>query len=146
MSHVAQVDLEIRDLDALKKACKALELEFVENSTSYRWYGHSVGDYALPKGFSASDLGKCEHEIRVKNNASAYSIGVAKRRDGKKGYTLLYDHWNNGYGLMPKVGSECGKLLQGYSTEVAVKQLRKQGYRTKLVKNEDGTLQIRARR
>ena len=42
MSHVATVEVQITDLDALKAACEKLGLEFVEEKTEFRWYGVSL--------------------------------------------------------------------------------------------------------
>ena len=112
MSHVARIDMEIKDLTALKAAAKLLGMEFLEGQTTYRWYGRHVGDYSLPEGFKASDLGKCEHAIGIPNDKKAYEIGVVKRRDGKEGYTLLWDFWAGGYGLEAKVGKDGNKLKE----------------------------------
>ena len=58
MSHVAVIKLELKNLEALKTACKNLGLKFNEGQKKYNWYGRSVGDYALPNGYEAKDLGK----------------------------------------------------------------------------------------
>lgn len=146
MSHIVTVDLEITDLKSLEIAAKKIGLEFVRDSKKYKWYGVSVGDYPLPKGFNTSDLGKCEHEIRVPDNNSAYSIGVVPRRDGKAGYTLMYDFYNGGYGLMKVAGSKCSELLMRYTAEVTIKEMRKKGFRSTVKRKSDGTLQVIARR
>ena len=135
MSHVVTVDIEIKDIDCLRKACKAIGLEFRENQKTYKWYGRSVGDYPIPNGFSVSDLGKCDHAIGIPNNNSAYEIGVVKR-DNK--YTLLWDFWSGGYGLQGVVGDKCGNLVQAYTKEVAVKKARNMGYIVKETKNKNG--------
>src|SRR6266446_5904173 len=103
MSHVAEIDMEIKDLDALKAAAQDLGLEFCEGQQTYKWYGHSVGDFPMPAGFKEQDLGKCEHALRVKGNPGAYEIGIVPRRDGRPGYTLLWDFWAGGLGLQNKV-------------------------------------------
>jgi hypothetical protein len=137
MSHVATIDLEIKDLDALREAAAAIGLEFVAGQTSYRWYGQSVGDYPLPDGFTASDLGKCEHALRIPLDQQhpdpnfgmmPYEIGVVKRRDGRPGFTLLWDFWNRGCGLEDRVGANCNRLKQEYALAVAKRQARKQGF------------------
>lgn len=145
MSHVAKIELEIKDLDALKKAASMLGLEFVEGQTTYHWYGHHVGDYPLPTGFKASDLGKCEHAMRIPNKKSAYEIGVVKRKDGKPGYTLLWDFWQNGYGLKEKVGEDGNKLKQAYAEAVATKSLQKKGFKiNRQVNKETGKVVLTA--
>ena len=142
MSHVATVEVHIKDLEALKAACKVLGLEFVEGQQTFKWYGRHVGDYPLPEGFTQSDMGQCEHAIRLPNNNRAYEVGVVKRRDGKPGYTLMYDFWAGGYGLEEAIGKQAGRLRQQYSAQVATKQARKQGYRVTQSVQQDGTLRL----
>jgi hypothetical protein len=129
MSHVVTCELEIKDLEALKSAAKMLGMEFVEGQTTYNWYGHHVGDWPLPKGFTKNDMGKCDHALRIPNNSKAYEVGVAKRRDNRPGYTLLYDFWSGGYGLMDKIGKDGNKLKQAYAESVACKSLKKKGFK-----------------
>jgi hypothetical protein len=129
MSHVATIELEVRDLEALKAACQTLGLEFVAGQRTYRWYGRHIGDYPLPRGFSVEDLGKCDHAIRVPGNAQAYEIGVVKRRDGRPGYVLLWDFWLGGYGLQEKVGEGAHKLRQAYAVEAAKRAAKQAGHR-----------------
>lgn len=152
MSHVATIDLEIKDLDALALACEPLGLELVRGQKAYNWYGRSVGDSPLPVGFTAQDLGKCDHVIRIKgttlngriDNRMPYEIGLATRRDGKAGYTLMWDTWQGGHGLVHRVGGEKAEALkQGYATEVAVRIAKREGFR--VVKREirtDGSVAV----
>lgn len=146
MSHVVAIDKEINDLDALKRACPDLGLEFREGQKTYKWYDQHVGDYPLPVGFSAEDLGKCEHAIVVTDaNHNTYEVGVVRRRDGKPGYTLLFDFWNGGFGLIEKIGKDAGRLLKEYSAEVSIKELKRMGRSVVKSYNEDGDVVLRAR-
>lgn len=144
MSHVATVDLEIRDLGALGEAAKRCGLELKRGQTSYRWYGRSVGDYAIPEGFTADELGKCEHALCVPGNDRAYEIGVVKRRDGRPGYVLQWDFYAGGYGLQDLAGENCNKLRQAYALTVARKQLMRQGYQVSEQRQADGSVVLRA--
>jgi hypothetical protein len=144
MSHVAKVDLEVRDLGCLAKAAEHLGLELVQGQQTYRWYGRSVGDYPMPAGFKASDLGKCEHAIRIPGASCAYEIGVVGRKDGKPGYQLLWDFWAGGYGMQAKVGNNGDKLKQEYAVQVAMKHARAQGYQVSRKQKEDGSVVLRA--
>jgi hypothetical protein len=144
MSHVAKIELEIRDLDALASACKSLGLELVKGQQAYKWYGTVVGNYPLPEGFSKKDLGKCEHAVRIPGNSAAYEIGVARRRDGRPGYTLLWDFWRGGFGLQDKVGDGGNKLKQSYAAAVAAKHYHKLGYRVTQTQREDGRVILTA--
>ena len=99
MSHVETVKVNITDLEALKKACERLGVEFHEGQTHYEWYGHSVGDYPIPAGLTKTDLGHCAHAIHVPG--VKYEIGIVPNKSGK-GYTLAYDFWGPGQGLQKK--------------------------------------------
>lgn len=129
MSHVATVDIEIKDLAALKAACKRIGLEWREGKQTYKWYGYHVGDYPLPAGFTKDELGKCEHAIGVPGNERAYEIGVVKRKDGKPGLSMLWDFYQGGYGLEALAGANCNKLRQAYAVEAAKNAAKKQGFR-----------------
>ncbi len=147
MSHVAEIKLQIKDLAALEKACKQLGLELVRDQKTYRWFGRSVGDYPLPEGFTAQDLGKCDHAIRIPGDSRAYEIGVVKRKDGKPGYQLLWDFWAGGHGMTQKVGgNQAVKLQNEYAAAVAVKHYVSQGYRVQRQVKEDGRIVLTASR
>lgn len=132
MSHVVKIDLQVKDLEALKAACESMGLELVQGQTSYKWYGRSVGDTPLPQGFTVQDLGKCSHAIRIPGNSQAYEIGVCRNKSGD-GYSLLWDSWAGGYGMVSRVsdghGENVNKLKQAYGTQVTLNTLRRQGYR-----------------
>lgn len=117
MSHVTTVNVEIKSLTALKKACADIGLEFREGQTTYRWWGRHVGDYPIPESFTKADLGKCNHAIGIPGNYNAYEVGVVQRGDS---YKLIWDFYNGGYGLQAAVGEDCHKLAQAYSKHVAV--------------------------
>ena len=150
MSHCTVCDnVPITDLKALAAACAAIGLEFVEGQSEWRWFGKHVGDYAIPKGFTEDDLGKCQHAIRVPGNSKAYEIGVCQRRDGKPGYLLMYDFWAGGNGLMAVAGKDCTNVVKSYSTKVAeaqLNQLKRQGFRVRQTVNAQGKTQLIAER
>lgn len=122
MSHVSTIELEIKDLEALKAACQRLGYEFRAGQTTYRWYGRFVGDYPLPAGYKVEDLGRCTHAIRVPG--ADYEIGVVTR-DGKT--TLLWDFFRPG-GLEAVIGQGGAKLKQVYAAEATKRAARKAGY------------------
>ena len=132
MSHVARIEIDIKDLDALKAACVQLGLEFVPNQQSYAWYGQYVGDTPLPDGFTAADLGRCDHAIRVPG--ARYEVGVV-HRNGK--YHLLWDFYRSG-GLERVLGKGAGRLKQAYSVERVRREARLQGYRLRERRTERG--------
>lgn len=145
-SHVTTIDIEILDLDSLQKAAEKLGLE-VRQKTKYNWFGCHVGDYPLPEGFTQSELGHCEFALGVVGNEAAYEIGVVKSKTGN-GYTLLYDFFSRGYGLMPKVSSDgesLNLLKTEYGVEVVKKSLRRKGYRNVKEIRENGKVRLVAR-
>jgi len=144
MSHTVEItNLLIRDLEALKRAGERLGLEFVPHQTTYRWYGYSVGDHPLPIGFTKSDMGHCEHALRIPDNDTAYEIGIVTRRDGQPGYALHWDFFNGGYGLTEKIG-EAGELLrQAYALEVTLGQLAGMNHCVlSQTHHEDGSIEL----
>ena len=144
MSHVVKVSLEVKSLDALKEACKAMGLEFRENQKTYRWFGRFMGDYPLMEGFKAEDLGHCEHAIGIPGSNIAYEVGVVRRRDGRPGYELTWDFWEGGYGLRDKIGAQGEKLKQQYATAVSRRTLVQQGYRVQKQVTADGRIVLSA--
>jgi len=132
MSHVARIELEINDLETLKSACSRLGLKFIENQKTYKWYGTLVGDSPLPEGITVSDLGKCDHAIRVPG--AQYEIGVVKKESR---LILLWDFWHRG-GLEEKLGKNAGKLKQAYTAERVRKEARQKGYKVLEQKTNKG--------
>ncbi len=144
ISHVSHVDLHIKDLDALKQACKALGLDFHENQKTYKWYGRWVNDYsaadaAYHHGIKPEDYGKCEHAISAPG--AGYELGVIKNPTGP-GYTLIYDNFCQGYGLEAAIGKGASKVRQAYAVQVATKQARKQGFRVQQSVGQDGKVRL----
>lgn len=131
MSHVADLQLEVKDLDSLEKACNNLGLELVRNQTTFKHF--------------AGRTSPCTHAIRVKGNAKAYEIGLVANGDVRKGFTLQWDSYAGGYGIVEKVGGkDGGKLKQAYGNEVARKYYQKKGYRVSNTTLEDGRVVLTA--
>jgi hypothetical protein len=146
MSHVTIIDIEIRDLDCLRAAAEELGMEFREGQTKFKWWGHSVGDYPLPVGFTEADMGKCSHALAVKGKPNAYEVGVVARRDGKPGYVLMWDFFNGGEGLQKVVGEGCSKLCQKYSEKVVLKHvgpLQAKGWNMQKTAGANGQIVVR---
>lgn len=136
MSHVATIDLEIKDLGALKAACERLGYQWKEGQKNYKWYGRWVGDYPMPQGFKVKELGHCEHAISVPG--ASYEIGVVTR-NGKT--TLLWDFYYSG-GLEKVVGKGGGKLKQAYAVAATARAARKAGYSCYESVDEQGKIQL----
>ena len=143
MSHVATIEVQVRDLDSLSDACKRLRLELVRSQTTYRWWGTSQGDYPLPEGFTAEDLGKCEHAITIPGNDRCFEIGVVRRRDGKAGWNLLWDFFGHrGQMMSDRVGKQEEKLKQAYAVCAAKRQAQRQGFRVLEQRLSDGRIKL----
>lgn len=123
MSHIAKIELEIRDLQSLKNSCKKLGFQFMDGQKRYQWYGKWIGNQPLPDGISEENLGKCDHAIHVP--AAAFEIGVVQRGNG---YILLWDSWIGG-GLQKHIGKDAEILKQTYAVESVKKEAKKKGYR-----------------
>ena len=146
MSHVANVEVEINDLAALKSACAKLGIEFMEGQRTYAWFDRYLADsnegrQTVRDGFRPEDFGKCEHAIKVPG--SRYEIGVVKNPRGN-GYRLIYDE----YGQQGKVitdrlgGTQLTKLKSEYGAVRATRHLQRQGYRVARRVLANGTIKI----
>lgn len=139
MSHISRIELDIKDLQSLKEACKRLGFEFCQNQQSYQWYGRWVGDSPLPEGITEDQLGKCDHAIKVPG--AQYEVGVVRKGQS---FILLYDEWVKG-GLKTKLGVNAGLLKQAYTIETLRKEARQKNYRfheTKMKKQIRVTLTL----
>jgi hypothetical protein len=115
------------------------------------------------------NLGHCEHAIRIPGDYrckgvrlgrdleyvgyAAYEIGVVKRRDGRPGYLLLWDHWAGGCGLMDFVGGRFDsgqfehdgrmpKLKQAYARAAALRVAQAQGFRVREEVSANGGIRM----
>jgi len=146
VSHVAAVELAIKDLSCLEAACKEVGLELRKNQKSYRWYGRWVNDFnganaAYKHGIDTKDYGKCDHAIGIPGNNSAYEIGVVKKPDGT--YALIWDFYAGGRGLEKVAGKNCQNVTKAYSMQVAKKHLKAKGYSLQSTKTlSDGSVEM----
>ena len=161
MSHVVSIKTELTDLDAVKAVCQELGLIFREGQKEYAWWGETFGDYPLPEGFTAAQLGKCEHAISVPgtnweiglakpSNVAAFhgkessrfvpgtnrQVGLAKPATGE-GYRLLFDFYGHrGKPILDAVGGkEASKFVQLYGVHKAMIECKKRGH---IVRREVG--------
>lgn len=128
MSHIAKVQIIVKDLEALAAAATALGCELVTGQKTHRYYANAQG--------------KCEHAIRVTGSKEAYEIGVVRGADGN--WELQADFYQGGRGLAEKVGADAVKLRQEYAAQVAEKQARRMGKRVQRSLREDGAIVLRA--
>lgn len=129
MSHVTEfTNVAITNIAALRRALAVYcpDLEMVQQ-THYRTYkddndGRLVGDWDLPEGLTAADVGdNAEYVIRVtdaklqsmtkqsdrnRKHVAPYEIGVVPSRTSPGQYYLAADFWLQGRGVLavPGVG------------------------------------------
>lgn len=146
MSHVVSIKTEMKDVAAIRATCAELGLTFCENQKKYSWWGRSVGDYPLPIGFKAEDLGKCDHAIKVPG--TSWEVGVVKARnaDGtqREGYTLFFDFYGSqGRPITQALGgNEAKKFLQLYGVNKATIEAKKRGLMVRRQAGKNGAIQL----
>ena len=138
MSHVATINIEVKDLDALAAAAAKLGGKLIRDQKTYGWFGQHVGDYPLPEGFTAEDLGKCEHAIHFQN--TDYEVGLVRRRDGRPGWQLLWDFFDST--IVKNIGQNGGHLKREYATVVATRQAQRNGFRVVEQRKQDGSVRL----
>ena len=129
MSHVSEIKLELKDLDAVEEAAKACGLELVRGQQTFKWYGTFVGDTTPPAGRDPKDYGKCEHALRQTDMAGGYEVGLVPSLNGE-GYDALYDSWSTYGGQLP---GKLKALKREYAATVATNKantaLARKGFR-----------------
>lgn len=131
MSHVVSIKTELRDIEAVKAACKELGLVFKENQKTIRWYGQWMNDYdaadaAYKLGIDPKQYGTCNHAIEVPG--SNYDVGLL-RNPVTGGYRIYFDFYGcNGRRIQEAIGEHGGKLVQYYAAHKATMAARAKGY------------------
>jgi hypothetical protein len=156
MSHVVDLKIEIDDLDALQLAAARVGLELRRDQKTYGWWGTSVGDYPLPEGMTAEELGKCAHAIGIPGMAGAngasllpsqcWEVGVVESKEKPGTYRLIYDFFgNNGKRLEKLAGARCAELRKFYNVEKAKRVATRHGYRVVERRVDGGAIQLVAK-
>jgi len=120
MSHFTKIKSQIRDIEALRSACKELELPLLQNASARGWEGATVrGDYV----------------IRLRG---AFDIALQLQSDGS--YSLEADFTM----LDPnaEIGPNGGKLLQLYAVHKSIKEARKRGHLVKRTQHQNGAIKL----
>jgi len=148
MSHMTDVKLKVKDLDALEEAALALGMELRRGQKTHKWYGQFMGDTRSAPGHDPKTFGKCEHAIAVKGEPSAYEVGVVKALDGD-GFELLFDSWGPGQRVEAKAGRNLARLRQEYAVAVTAKRVKqtlaRQGFKMTREAAEGGRVRLRLR-
>ena len=126
MSHISQIAIEVKDIDALEIACRERGVELRREQKTFRTF----------RGAQT----KCDMAIVDPTNNRAYEIGVVLGKDGV--YKLQTDEWQGGLGMNEKVGDRAGLLLQRYGLNVAKRQAAKQGWAANEQRLPDGSIRL----
>lgn len=110
MSHISKIEIQIKDVMTLKKACQRLGFTFMENKRHFVMY----------QGTS-----ECDHAIQVPG--ARYEIGLS-------GTELLFDDYHKG-GL---TGNIPGKIKQAYAVERVKQEAKARKYRVHEKSTENG--------
>ena len=131
MSHIAEVELELKDMAALAKAADACGMELVRDAKQFRYY--------------AGQNAPCIHKLRLKDaGANDFEIGLRYTDGTQTTVSPFIDTYGHaGQKLVKATGEGMVKLKQRYAAEVASADLRRKGYSVK-VTEADGRLRVRA--
>ena len=120
MSHFTTINTEIKDIEALREACRELGLELLQNAEA-RGYG------------SARQRG--EFVIRLKG---PYDVALHRQPEGR--YGLSADWWDGH--VEKEVGSNYGRLLQLYAVHKTAREARKRGLSVQRMQRADGSIKL----
>ena len=120
MSHFTDIDIEIRDIEALKDACAELGLPVAQNAVA-RGYGEN--------------LHRGEYVIRLKG---PYDIAANRAQDGR--WLLTADLWQGR--VEREVGAGFGRLRQLYGVHRTLREARKLGLKARRCQLQDGTIRL----
>jgi hypothetical protein len=120
MSHFTTIKTQIRDIEALRRACAELGLSLLQTAEA-RGYANQnkTGDYV----------------IRLKG---PYDIALGKNEDGS--YELATDWWDGH--VEKEAGPNFGKLLQLYGVHKAILEARKKGLSVLRRAKQDGSIKL----
>ena len=105
MSHFTKINVEIRDVEALKSACRELGLTVEQNAQARGYYRNTI---------------KGDHVIRLNG---PYDVALQRRPEG--GYEMQADLWQGH--VERELGRDFGRLRQLYGTHKAMREARRKG-------------------
>ena len=120
MSHFTSIDVEIRDIEALKSACDELGLA-VEKNAGARGFGRNRR--------------KGEYVIRLNG---PYDLALNSRKDGS--FQVETDLW--GGHVEKELGSGMGRLKQYYAVHKTTREARRKGYKVSRRNMPDRTVRL----
>lgn len=119
MSHTVTIDLVIKDMPALKSACKELGLEFLENKTTYHVYAKDA------KGL---------HAIKVPG--THFEVGLERNPKGE-GLVMFFDDM-----MQDKIGVGGQKIKQLYAVHAAINAAKAKGWMVNRQAGKNGSIRL----
>ena len=120
MSHFTTIQTQIKDIDALRDACKELGLELLQDAEA--------------RGYNTNTR-TGEYVIQLQG---PYDIAVNQQEDGA--YGLSTDWWQRH--VEKEVGFGYGRLLQLYGVHKTVREARRRRLRVTRKTENDGTIKL----
>lgn len=120
MSHFTTIKTQIKDIDALRSACREMGLDLLANAQARGYYENKI---------------QADYVIRLKG---PYDVAVNREIDGVFGLTA--DLWNGH--VEKEVGPSYGKLLQLYGIHKATLEARKRGYHVVRSPGQNGAIKL----
>src|SRR3954462_9899945 len=120
MSHFTSINTQIKDIEALRSACKEMGLTVLDNAKARGYAGNTI---------------KGDHVIKLNG---PFDIAVQRQKDGTYGVTA--DLWDGH--VEKEVGINYGKLLQLYAVHKASAEARKKGFSVLRRAKQDGSIQL----
>lgn len=120
MSHFTTIQTQIKDIEALRKACQEMNLVLLPKAQARGYYENQIpGEYV----------------IKLKG---PYDIALNQQPDGSYGFTA--DLWQGH--VEKEAGKNYGKLLQLYGVHKTMLEARKKGYSALRRNQADGTIKL----
>lgn len=150
MSHVVNIGLRIRDLDALEAALPP-ELVLRRGQKTHAWWGRFVGDSTPPPGRDPKDYGKCEHAIGRRGVQPAdgpngeWEIGLVPALDGDGFDTLCDTFGETGRRLTQHIPAIKREYAAGVASGKAMAKLKPKGWTLARENLANGRIRLRVR-
>jgi hypothetical protein len=120
MSHFTTIHTQIKDIEALRSACKEMALELVQNGEARGFAEQkTIGDYVIKLH-------------------GPYDVALNRQQDSSYGLTT---DWWNGH-VEKEVGTKYGRLLQLYGVHKATMEARKKGLGVVRRSKADGSIKL----
>jgi hypothetical protein len=120
MSHFTTIETTIKDITALRNACKEMALSLEEN--------------AKARGYGNQQL-ESDYVIRLHG---PYDVALVKTENGD--YDILADLWHGH--VEKEVGKDFGKLKQIYGVHKTIVEARQRGLSVDRSLRQDGSIRL----